>query len=176
MGCEGKGWQELLRILCHLLVVPRGSIPPLQPPVDTVLPGAFWDPLPFAVSSAHAPGGRQDRAGPGSNPGTRSLITAQSFSKIGLKPSRAAVFAPNFPGTRRPLRAAAQRPAPPSAWAANPGPGAVPGGRHRLSSWLECQKAGNKPGKGCQSSRPLHSAWLPLLSSLGHLTHEPSQL
>lgn len=66
---------------------------------DTVLPGAFGDPLPFAVFPAHAPGGRQGHVGPGSSPGT------QSFGKIGLKPSRAEIFAPTprLPGTRGPL-------------------------------------------------------------------------
>lgn len=48
-----------------------------------------------------------------------------------------------------------------------PPPSSAHPGPEWLCSWLQHWEAGNKPGMGCQSSRPLHSTWLPPLSSRG---------
>lgn len=56
-----------------------------------------------------------------------------------------------------------------------PPPSSAHPGGERLCSWLQHWGAGNKPGKGCQSSWPLHSAWLLLLSSQELITQELSQ-
>lgn len=132
-------------------MVRMGLIHPLQPPMDTVLPGVFWDPLPFAVYPTLAPEGRQ---GHGSSPGTRSLIAGPSFGEIGLKTRRAAVFAPNLPGTCRPLRAGAQSAAPPSAWAANPGQERCRAGGTGSAAGCGVSKLGMNQGRAVRAPGP----------------------
>lgn len=122
-----------------------GLIHPLQPPIAMVLPGRFWDPLPFAVCPVYTPGGMK---GHGAVLAPGALTLHRALIRLALKQEELLSLHPTSQG-----RADLYEPELRDQFHCQ-------GGQlTRASSWLQRQRAGNNPRKGCVSSRPMHSAF-----------------